>query len=368
MAQAAARYRPRPATFGADTKHPELVESPVVRTHAQSRAELESPRARVPYLAGYEYSAATVLPAHAQAKYSKRFRAAYGRDRSKAEAPHRTSSTRSPASLTDQHRDAELPSALKSVADRSRRDTIQSVTPAKGCPVHKQRSDTLGAMNPHAEQQSRQRHVQRRTNHNATAFDPLTPATAHTRMPRPSRAIDQSPTPDPGRANVNRYRPCRTSIARTLTLLPPCVWSIGILQATVARISNPPTLTKYAAPDDPSMMISSSTIGHPNRNPSPSQFLRTPPGYQQRSTDVGPVLPHFVLGRTRCARVYQGTVQFHRGNRLSGWQEANAIQRSCRSRFRVSLATVETHSPRFRRCTNPNGIPDKRTVELHLVD
>ena len=55
-----------------------------VRTHAQSRAGIESPRARVPYTAGCELAPTTPVRAHAQATYSRRSRAAYGQHRSQA--------------------------------------------------------------------------------------------------------------------------------------------------------------------------------------------------------------------------------------------------------------------------------------------
>ena len=50
-----------------------------VPAHAQSRAELESPRALLPYMARWELSPATVLRLRAHAKYRTRSLAAYGR-------------------------------------------------------------------------------------------------------------------------------------------------------------------------------------------------------------------------------------------------------------------------------------------------
>ena len=91
-----------------------------LRPRAQSRAGIEYPRARGPYMAGCELSPATVLRAAAQAKYSKHFRAAYGTYRLRPEAPHRTSSTKSPVPLADRCRDADLPIAATSAAARRR--------------------------------------------------------------------------------------------------------------------------------------------------------------------------------------------------------------------------------------------------------
>ena len=59
----------------------------------------------------------TAVRAHAQANYSKRFRTAYGPHRLRAEAPHHTSSTKSPEQPTDHGRAAESPLTVKSVAD-----------------------------------------------------------------------------------------------------------------------------------------------------------------------------------------------------------------------------------------------------------
>ena len=124
MAQAAARYRPRPATFVAERGCREIRDSSPVRTHAQSRAELESPRARVPYMAGREFSLATVLLGSAQTDYWKCFLGAYGSHRLRAEAPHRTSRTKSPAPPSDRRRYVELPTTITSVTDTSARGSI----------------------------------------------------------------------------------------------------------------------------------------------------------------------------------------------------------------------------------------------------
>ena len=63
---------------GAGRRRWDLVDSSLVRTDAQSCAQVESPRARVPYVPRCEFPPATVLRADSQPKYLKRFRAAYG--------------------------------------------------------------------------------------------------------------------------------------------------------------------------------------------------------------------------------------------------------------------------------------------------
>ena len=66
------------ATFVPGRRHRKICDSSPVRTHAQSRAELESPRARVPFIAGCEISLATALRRRAQFYRVVRYPAAYG--------------------------------------------------------------------------------------------------------------------------------------------------------------------------------------------------------------------------------------------------------------------------------------------------
>ena len=80
------------------------------------RADLESSHARVLLIAGWELSPVTVLRAAAQTRYSRRFRSAYGSDRSRADLPHRTSTTKSSAPPTHRRRDVELPITVASAA------------------------------------------------------------------------------------------------------------------------------------------------------------------------------------------------------------------------------------------------------------
>ena len=51
-----------PATFVAARRRGEFLDSSLVRTHVQSRAQIESPRARVPYTAGCEFSPRRLRP------------------------------------------------------------------------------------------------------------------------------------------------------------------------------------------------------------------------------------------------------------------------------------------------------------------
>ena len=68
-------------TFGTERSRREFFDSSIMRTDSQSRAEIEYPRARVPYIAGCELSAATVLRNAAQPNYSNRCPTAYGSQR-----------------------------------------------------------------------------------------------------------------------------------------------------------------------------------------------------------------------------------------------------------------------------------------------
>ena len=69
-------------TYAAGSRRQNSAVSSLMRTHAQSRAELEPPRARGPYMPECKFSAATVLRTAAQALYQTRYPAAYGHRRS----------------------------------------------------------------------------------------------------------------------------------------------------------------------------------------------------------------------------------------------------------------------------------------------
>ena len=77
-------WRPSATTYVAGRTCGDFRALSLVRTHAQSCLDLQSSRARDPYMDGCEFSPATVLRTVAQPKYSKRFRPAYGTDRARA--------------------------------------------------------------------------------------------------------------------------------------------------------------------------------------------------------------------------------------------------------------------------------------------
>ena len=101
---------------GAERRRREFCNSSRVRTCPQSRPEIESSRARVPYIAGCEISPATVLRGDAQARYSRRFRPAYGPYRPRAEALHPSSNAKSPAPRTERPSDGGFPLTVTSLA------------------------------------------------------------------------------------------------------------------------------------------------------------------------------------------------------------------------------------------------------------
>ena len=68
---------PGAGTFVAERRRGELADSSCVRLHARSRTTLEFFRARVPYIAGCEFSPPTVLRIAAQAPYWTRYPVAY---------------------------------------------------------------------------------------------------------------------------------------------------------------------------------------------------------------------------------------------------------------------------------------------------
>ena len=95
------RNGPASTTFGATRRRGDFQHSSHTRIHAQWRAELESARGRVPYLARYEFSPLTVVRTATQARYSTRFRVAYGDCRSRAYSPRHTSPAQPELRCTD---------------------------------------------------------------------------------------------------------------------------------------------------------------------------------------------------------------------------------------------------------------------------
>ena len=92
------------------------------RTHAQSRADLDSFRAWGPHMARGDFSAATMMRNAAQPNYSERFPTAYGPDCSRTDAPHRPPGTKTPVLSTDCRRDVGPPLTVASVAGTRRRE------------------------------------------------------------------------------------------------------------------------------------------------------------------------------------------------------------------------------------------------------
>ena len=125
-------------TFGAGRCSGDFGDSSLVRRPAQSRPQLESPRARGPYTARSEFSRATVLRADAQAKYSKRFRPAYGLRPSTA-GPRIVRPARS--SVRHATLAVELPITVTSLADTSICATIGSSC-LPSCALHPSTDET----------------------------------------------------------------------------------------------------------------------------------------------------------------------------------------------------------------------------------
>jgi len=87
-------------TFAVTTRRQELWDTSRKRTPARSRAELESSRARVPYIAGCELSSRTRLRTGALVNNPTRYPPAYVHSRSNDGHHSRTSATRSTTSCT----------------------------------------------------------------------------------------------------------------------------------------------------------------------------------------------------------------------------------------------------------------------------
>ena len=66
------------ASLVAGTSRGDFVDASFMRTEAQSRAEIESPRVRVPYSAGCELLVTTALRTAAHAQYRRRYQSAFG--------------------------------------------------------------------------------------------------------------------------------------------------------------------------------------------------------------------------------------------------------------------------------------------------
>ena len=124
---------------GAGTKGRKIHASSHERTHAQSRAVIESPRARDPCTAECEISAATVLRQSALLKYWRCFPFAYGH-RPLRNGRHRPSAERDAPDAVD-HSELQRPSSLDVAPSTS--DHTQSSPSPQSCHEHPRGTTTI---------------------------------------------------------------------------------------------------------------------------------------------------------------------------------------------------------------------------------
>ena len=96
----------------------------------------------------------------------------------------------------------------------------QSAASAEVCAVPNHRSDTLRAMIPYAEQPSRQRYARLRSQRRRTAFDPLSPPTAHKPVLRVGKVVYGSKTHESAPPKATRHGPFAT-LPRSSEQRPP---------------------------------------------------------------------------------------------------------------------------------------------------
>lgn len=101
-----------------------------VRTHAQSRAEIELPRARGPYTARNEFSLETVVRTVARTTYRSRFRVAYGQRRAQSGAQRSDANDYIPNVSPYRTHDREFPLTLGFSTDEPS-EILPSVPPLK---------------------------------------------------------------------------------------------------------------------------------------------------------------------------------------------------------------------------------------------
>ena len=137
------RRRHEPDTrviFGTGRRRRDFVDSVeraiICPEHAQT---LDASGAATPYTGRCELAPTTTVAPHAQVNYSKRFRVAYGRHRSRAVAPRRPPTTTSSPSRTDLHGGRGHLLSVTTGADTRIRGTVGSDTHAKMCPAVIQR-------------------------------------------------------------------------------------------------------------------------------------------------------------------------------------------------------------------------------------
>ena len=110
---------PGSGTFGAGRRRADFRDSSDVRTPAQSRAELESPRARVSYMAGGKILFSTVLRAVARYNYCTCYPFAYCHVRPTTRAPHLYVERDVPGTMYRSTGNPGLPPTVMTLADTS---------------------------------------------------------------------------------------------------------------------------------------------------------------------------------------------------------------------------------------------------------
>ena len=100
----------------------------------------------------------------------------------------------------------------------------QSAAHTEVCAVPNHRSDTLRAMIPYAEQPSRQRYARLRSQRRRTAFDPLSPPTAHKPVLRVGKVVYGSKTHE----SAPHPRPLGTGRSRRSSQLRAAASTVGI--------------------------------------------------------------------------------------------------------------------------------------------
>ena len=95
--------------FGTGRRRENFDHWSLARTNAQSRSQPESPRARVPDMAGFELSPATVLRAAMHQSKRRRFRTAYANARTTSAYRVRNPAKTRRAPTTDGHHERGVP-------------------------------------------------------------------------------------------------------------------------------------------------------------------------------------------------------------------------------------------------------------------
>ena len=105
-------HSPGRGTFVAGRRSGDFWVSSHVRTHAQTRAEIESPRVRVPYIARFNFLPTTPLRTAAHPQYWRRYRSAFGLRPPEPRPGFRTSTTTKQVPCTRQPLTRQAPSTV----------------------------------------------------------------------------------------------------------------------------------------------------------------------------------------------------------------------------------------------------------------